>query len=66
MRDEFQRSLHSLVATSQSVEKDPLEGDITASHSTLPPRVLCSYQQHIADSVHLFMEEGKELTLGED
>ena len=66
MRDEFQRSLHSSVAESQSVEKDPVEGDITAPHSNSPPRVLSLYQQHIAYYVHLFMEEGEELTLGED
>ena len=66
MRDEFQRSLHSLVAASPSVEKDPVEGDITAPCSTSPPRVLHSYQQHAADYVCLFMEEGEELTLGED
>ena len=31
-----------------------------------PPRILCSYQQHVADYVHLSMEEGEELTLDED
>ena len=30
-----------------------------------PPSVLQSYQQHVADYVHLFMKEEEELTLGE-
>ena len=63
MRHDFQRSLHGLSAASQSVEK---EGDVTAPCSTSPPRLLCSYQQHIAGYIHLFMAEGEELTLGED
>ena len=62
MRPDFKKSLHGLAA-SQSVEKDPDEGDVTAPHSTSPPRILCSYQQHVADYVHLFMKEGEELTL---
>ena len=37
LRQDFQRSLHSSAATSQLVEKDPNEGDITAPQSTSPP-----------------------------
>ena len=66
MIHDFQRSLHGSVAASQSVEKNPVEGDVTTPCSTSPPRILHSYQQHIADYVHLFMEEGEELTLSED
>ena len=47
------------------MKKDPAEGDITAPHSTSPPRVLCPYQQHVDDYNCLFME-GEKLTLGED
>ena len=60
------KSLHGSAAASQSGEKDPVKGDVTAPHSTSPPRILCSYQQNIADYICLFMEEGEELTLGED
>ena len=66
MRHNFQRSLHGSVAASQSMEKYPVEGDVTAPLSTSPPGILHSYQQHVADYIHLFMEEGEELTLGED
>ena len=66
MRHYFKKSLHCSAAASKSVEKDPVEGDVTAPHSTSPPRVLHSYQQHITDYVCLFMEEGEELTLSED
>ena len=43
--------MHSSAAASQSIEKESVEGDTTAPHSSSPPRVLCSYQQHIADYV---------------
>ena len=66
MRHDFQRSLHDSAAASQSVVKDPIEGDSTAPCSTSPPRVLCSYQQHIAKYFDIVMKEGEELTLGED
>ena len=39
---------------------------IPPSHATPPPQAHHSYQQHMADYVPLFMEEGEELTLGED
>ena len=66
LRHDFQRSLHSSAAASQSIEKDPVEADTTAPCSTSPLQVLPSYQQHVADHVHLFMEKGEELTLSED
>ena len=66
MRHDFQRSLHSSETASQCIEKEPVEDDTTAPCSTLTSRVLFPYQQHIADYVCLFMEEGEELTLGED
>ena len=66
MRHDFKNSLHGSAAASQSVEKDPVEGDVTAPHSISPPRILHFYQQHIADYIHLFHGRRKELTLGED
>ena len=47
MRHECQRSLHSLAAASQSVEKDPVEGDVAAPCSTLE---IMAYQLH-ADAI---------------
>ena len=66
MRHNFKKSFHGSAVASQSVEKDPVEGDNTTPHSTSLPRVLCLYQQHITDYVYLCMEEGKDLTLSED
>ena len=65
MRHEFQKSLHSSAAGSQSAEKEPVEGDTTGPHSTSSPKALCSHQQHMVVNLHLFMK-GEELTLGED
>ena len=66
MRHDFKNSLHGSAAALQSVEKDPVKGDVTTPHSTSPPRVLCSYQQHVTDHVCLIMEEGVILALCED
>ena len=60
------KSLHGSATASQSVEKDPVESDVSAPHSTSPPRILHSYQQNVADYVCLFMKEEEELTPGED
>ena len=65
MRHNFKNSLHGSAAASQSVEKDPVKGDATTPHGTSPPRVLCSYWQHVTDYIHLFIE-GEELTLSDD
>ena len=55
-----------MVATSQSEEAEPPDSESTETHSTSPPRVICSHHQHLVDYVKLSMEEGEELTLGED
>ena len=44
LRHEFQKSLHSSAAGSQSTEKEPLEGDTTELCSTSPPHALQSHQ----------------------
>ena len=66
MRHNFQRSLHGSAVASQSAEEDPVEGYVTVPCSTSPPKILHSYQQHIADYICLFMEEGEELTVSKD
>ena len=66
LRHAFQKMLHCSAAGSQSAEKEPLEGNTTEPHSTSPPRALQTHQQHMADYIHLFMEQGEELTLSED
>ena len=58
--------LSKMMATSQSEETEPQEGKSTGTHNSSPPKVICSHCQHLANYVKLFMEEGKELTLGED
>ena len=64
MRCDFKKLLHGSAAPSQTVEKNPVRGNVTTPHSTSPPRVLHSYQKHTTGYVHLFMEEGEELNLG--
>ena len=54
-----------MVASLQSEETEP-EGKSTETHSSSPPRVTSSHHQHLVDFIKLFMEEGEELTLGED
>ena len=46
------------------LKKEHPEGDTTKPCNT-SPKALYSYQQHMADYVCLFTEEGEELTLGE-
>ena len=58
--------LSKTVATLQSEETEPLEGNSTETHSSYPPSVIHSHYQHLVDYVKLFMEEGEELTLGEN
>ena len=58
--------LSEMVATLQSEETEPLEGESTENHSSSPSRVIHSHHQHLVDYVKLFMEEGEELTLDED
>ena len=43
-----------------------MKGDTTEPYSTSPPQALQSHQQHMADYICLFMEEGEELTISED
>ena len=58
--------LSETVATLQLEETKPLEGKSTETCSSSPPRVIHSHCQHLVDYVKLCMEEGEELTLGED
>ena len=55
-----------MTAVSQSEETEPIEGESTELCSISPPWVIHSHHQHLTDYVKLFMEEGEELTLGED
>ena len=66
MRQECQQSLGETVASLQAGESEPLEGESTEAQSNSPPRVTHSHHQHLGDYIKLFMEEGEELTLGED
>ena len=64
-RQEF-RSLLGEAAMVSQTEEEPIESVSMATHSTSPPRVLWTHQQHVADYVRLLMEKGEDLTLGED
>ena len=66
MRQEFRKSLKDTVVGSQVAEPEPLEGDNTETSSVSLPQVIKTHHQHLADYVKLFMEEGEELTMGED
>ena len=65
MRQEFQKTLVKTSVSLQSEETEP-EGESTEICSSSPPRVIHLHYQHLTDYVKLFMEEGKELTMGED
>ena len=54
------------VVRSQVPESEPVEGDSTEPNGISPPWVIKSHHQHLADYVKLFMEEGEELSMGED
>ena len=54
-----------MVASLQLEEAEP-EGEYTEICNSSPPRVIYSHCHHLADYVKLFMEEGEELTIGED
>ena len=47
-------------------EEEPTESVSMETHSTSPPRVLQTHQQHVVDYIRILMEEGEDLTLGED
>ena len=65
LRQEF-RALLGKVAMVSQAEEEPIESVSMETHSTSPPRVLWTHQQQVADYVRLLMEEGEDLTLGED
>ena len=66
MRQKFRESLKDTMAGSQAPEPEPLEGDSTEPCSVSPSWVLKLHHQHLADYVRLFMEEGEEMSMGED
>ena len=66
MRKKFRESLKDTMAGSHTPEPEPLKGNSTEPHSISPPQVLRLYHQHLADYVRLFMEEGEEMSMGED
>ena len=47
-------------------EPEPSTSMSTEPCDISPPRVLWTHHQHVADYVRLMMEEGEDLTLGED
>ena len=65
MRQEFQSTLQRTAASVPSDEAEP-KGESTETFSSSPSRVIHMHHQHLADYIKLFMEEGEELTLGED
>ena len=65
MRQEFRATLAKTASsTSTSAGPDEPGGEDTGANSL--PRVTCTYTQHRADYIHLFVEGGQMLTMGED
>ena len=65
MRQEFQATLVK-TASSTSMSAGPDEPEDKDVGADFPPRVTWTYNQHRADYIHLFMEEGQMLAKGED
>ena len=65
LRQEFWTTLVK-TASSTSMSAGPDEPEGKDMGNSFPPRVTWSYNQHRADYVCLFMEEGHMLTMGED
>ena len=64
LRQEFRELLGE--AAMSPMEEELRESMSTEPCATSPPRVLKSRQQHVADYIHLMMEEGEDPTMGED
>ena len=47
-------------------EAELQDGISTDPSTSLPTGVICTHQQHTADYVHLMMESGLSLPMGED
>ena len=47
-------------------EAEPLEGISTSPSTLRPTQILWTHQQHTADYVHLMVEMGMSLPMGED
>ena len=65
LKHEFKIVLGKAASVSQ-VEEEPRESVSTEPCAISPTRVLKSHWQHVADYVHLMIEEGEDLTMGED
>ena len=66
MRQEFKQSLGDAAASTQVREEELPESKSTETQSDSPPRVIHSHQQHLANYIYMYMEEGEKLTLDED
>ena len=67
MRQEFRATLtKAAVMASAGDEHEPSTSTTIEPCGLSPPRVLQTHQQHSADYVRLIMEEGRDLTMGED
>ena len=55
-----------MVVESEQIVKDPTTGIETAPSNKEKPRILHTHDQHTADYVRIMMEEGMDLSMGED
>ena len=64
MRQELRAMLTKAAAVASDAEPEPSIS--TEPSASSPPRVLWTYDQHSADHTRFMMEEGGDLTMGED
>ena len=58
--------LAKAAAMASDAEPEPSTSTSTEPSGSSPPRVLQTHHQHSADYIRFMMEEGGDLTMGED
>ena len=67
MRQDFKERMKGTMVMSQvPPEPEPAEGDSTVPSETSPPWILKSHHWHLANYVKFFLEEGEDLSMGDD
>ena len=66
MRLEFRATLTKAAAVASDAKPEPSTSTCMEPSGSSPPRVLQTHCQHSADYTRLMMEEGGDLTMGED
>ena len=66
MRQDFKERMKGTMVMSQVPPEPEPTGDSTVPSETSPPWVLKSHHRHLANCVNLFLEEGEDLSIGDD